>query len=141
MLSTVITVIGCIVGVLGFAVAFVTLWRSKEADTKEETKENVAVHTGLQSQIDVLNGILETRLDAIDNGVRDLKADNRGFRSELIKMRDEIREELRLMRAEMDDRISEVHDEARHALELAEAAHRRLDRIGAAKDDFNKGGK
>lgn len=140
MLSTVIAVIGCIVGVLGFAVAFVTLWRSKEADTKEETKENVAVHTGLQSQIDVLNGTIETRLDAIDNGVRDLKADNRGFRSELIKMRDEVRDELRLMRDELEGKISEVHDESRHALELAEAAHRRLDRIGAAKDNV-KGGK
>lgn len=115
--------IGCIVGILGIVVTFATLYNSRKDKHGMDIKDNVEIHSGLQSQIDTINAVQITRLDSIDNGIRDLKAENRSMRGEITKLRDDLRDEIR-----------ETHDEARHATELAEAAHRRLDRIGAAPD-------
>ncbi len=120
-------IISLIIAAAGFAVAFWSLWershRDTKAEVKEETKESIEARAHLQSQIDVLKESFGNNLVSIDNGIRDLKADNRSFRSDLTKIRDEFRDE-----------IHEVHDEAKHALELAQAAHRRLDRLGAEPD-------
>lgn len=113
-------VISVIIGVCGFIVAFVTLWSASKKDTKEETKEDIEARFKLQSEINIINKTIETKLDTIDSGVRDLRADNRSMRNDLTKLRDDLRDE-----------ISGTHDEAMHATELAEAAHRRLDRMGA----------
>ncbi len=126
-----IEVISITVGIGGFVVAFATLWGNSRKETKNETKESVEVHSKLQSEIDVLNKIIGTRLDTIDNGIRDLKADNRSMRADITKLRDDLRDEIR-----------NVHEEAKHAIELSEAAHRRLDRIGAEPDilvHYNEG--
>lgn len=118
-----ITVVSCIVGIGGFFVAFYVMWSNKNTGVRAETKEQVEVHSGLQSQIDTINAVQMTRLDAIDNGIRDLKAERRADATNINKRFDELRDDLK-----------DVHDEARHAVELAEAAHRRLDRMGAEPD-------
>lgn len=118
-----ITVVSCIVGLGGFFVAFYVMWSNKNTGVRAETKEQVEVHSGLQSQIDTINAVQMTRLDAIDNGIRDLKAERRADATNINKRFDELRDDLK-----------DVHDEARHAMELAEAAHRRLDRMGAEPD-------
>lgn len=122
-LGDVVTVVSVLIAIGSLVVAVVVATRNKSKDTKQETKEAVEIHAGLQSQIDVLKTSLDMQLSSIDSGVRDLRADNRGFRSELTKLRDDLRDEMR-----------EIHDEAAHAVELAEAAHRRLDRMGAPED-------
>lgn len=118
-----IAVVGCLIGVGGFIVAIATLWSNRGKDVKSETKEQVEIHAGLQSQIDTINAVQMTRLDAIDNGIRDLKADRRSDSNQMNKRFDELRDE-----------IKDIHDEAQHAVELAEAAHRRLDRAGIEQD-------
>lgn len=118
-----ITVVSCIVGLGGFFVAFYVMWSNKNTGVRTETKEQVEVHAGLQSQIDTINAVQMTRLDAIDNGIRDLKAERRADATNINKRFDELRDDLK-----------DVHDEAKHAMELAEAAHRRLDRMGAEPD-------
>lgn len=118
-----ITVVSCIVGLGGFFVAFYVMWSNKNTGVRAETKEQVEVHAGLQSQIDTINAVQMTRLDAIDNGIRDLKAERRADATNINKRFDELRDDLK-----------DVHDEAKHAMELAEAAHRRLDRMGAEPD-------
>lgn len=118
-----ITVVSCIVGIGGFFVAFYVMWSNKNNGVRNETKEQVEVHAGLQSQIDTINAVQMTRLDAIDNGIRDLKAERRADATNINKRFDELRDDLK-----------DVHDEAKHAIELAEAAHRRLDRMGAEPD-------
>lgn len=123
--TTIISICSVLVAFVSLIFTIITLNHNKHKDVKSETKENVEIHAGLQSQIDTLKTINVSRLDAIDNGIRDLKADNRGFRSELTKMRDDLHEEMR-----------GINDKAVHATELAEAAHRRLDRIGAAEDNI-----
>lgn len=119
-----ISIFSVIVGVGGFVVALVTLSHNKKKDMQGETKEQVEIHAGLQSQIDTINAVQMTRLDAIDNGIRDLKAERRTDSAQMNKRFDELRDEVR-----------DVYDEARHARELAEAAHRRLDRIDAPQDN------
>lgn len=121
--QTIITIVSILIALGSLTIAVITATRNSRNDTKAETKENVEIHVGLQSQIDTIRTTLELRLESIDGGVRDLRADNRGMRSELTKMRDDLRDEIR-----------EIHDEAHHAIELAEAAHRRLDRLGAEPD-------
>lgn len=117
------SIISLLIAAGSIGIAFVTLWKNSHKSTKEETKETIEVRASLQSQIDIIKEGFNANLQSIDNGVRDLKADNRSFRSDLTKMRDELRDEIR-----------DIHDEAKHAIELAEAAHRRLDRMGAEPD-------
>lgn len=112
-----IAIISIAIALGSLVTAIVVMSRNRIKETKEETREDTNQLVNI--------GIMSTRLDSIDNGVRDLKADNRGFRSELTKMRDDLRDEMR-----------EIHDEARHGVELAEAAHRRLDRMGAEPDVY-----
>lgn len=112
-----------LIGIAGFCVAFATLWINRNKTIKEEAKETVEEHADLRAQVSVNNAKIFTRLDTIDDGVRDIKADNRGIRSDIASLRDTLRDEIR-----------DVHDEAKHALELAEAAHRRLDRAGIDQD-------
>lgn len=126
-ISTMITALSVVIAIISAAIAAITLQRNKEKDTKVETKEIVEVHAGLQSQIDILSNTIAPRLDTIDDGIRDLKAENRSTRAEFATLKDQIHEEMR-----------SIHDEANHALELAEAAHRRLDRIGAEPDKQTK---
>lgn len=121
--TIIISVFSVCIGVGGFIVALTTLMGNRKKTTKDETKEQVEAHANLQAQINITNQTISARLDAIDGGVRDIRADNRGMRTEITKMRDDLRDE-----------IKEIHDEARHAIELAEAAHRRLDRIDAPQD-------
>ena len=109
------TIISIAIALGSLISAIVVISHNKAKDIKGETREELEQRVGLAT--------MSTRLDSIDSGVRDLKADNRGFRHELTKMRDELRDEMR-----------EIHDEAKHGVELAEAAHRRLDRMGAEPD-------
>lgn len=113
-----------IVGACGFIVAFTTLWNNSRKTTKEETGKDVREKVTLQAQIDIVNNTLMTRLNAIDDNIRDLKADNRSVKNDITKMRDELRDE-----------IKEIRDMSQHALELSESAHRRLNRLGADPDD------
>lgn len=128
--GTIITITSVLIALGSLVTAIVTLARNGKKETKSEVKENVEIHASLQSQISVLKTSLDNRdmmmgqqLSSIDSGVRDLRADNRGMRNEITKLRDELRDE-----------IKEIHDEAKHGVELAEAAHRRLDRLGADPD-------
>lgn len=120
-----ITVISLCIAAGSLVIAFFSFQRNTTKDTKDETKENVEIHAGLQSQIDTINAVQITRLEAIDNGIRDLKAERRTDSANINKRFDELRDEIR-----------DVHDEAKHAKELAEAAHRRLDRLGAEPDSM-----
>lgn len=115
--------IGCIVGIIGVMFAAFTAYSNRKDKHGEDVEKNTKIHSTLQSQIDMINATWISRLDQIDDGIRDLKAENRGVRGEITKLRDDLRDEIR-----------EIHDEARHAIELAEAAHRRLDRIKAPED-------
>lgn len=121
--SSAVTVISCLIAFGSLITAIVVLVRNSNKDNKLEAKEAVEIHAGLQSQIDITNTTITQRLDSIDSGVRDLRADNRGMRNDITKIRDDLRDEMR-----------EVRDEAKHAVELAEAAHRRLDRAGIDAD-------
>lgn len=122
-----VTVGSFFIAIISVIVAIVTLWNNKHKDvrneTKAETKEQVEAHAGLQAQIDTVNAVQIARLDAIDNGIRDLKAERRVDSQNVQKRFDELREDMR-----------DIHDEAMHARELAEAAHRRLDRAGIEQD-------
>ena len=122
-IETIITVASIAIAFLSLTFTAVTFLRNRDKDVKNETKDNVEIHANLQSQIDILGKTIPTQLETIDSGVRDLRADNRGLRSDITKMCDDLRDE-----------IKEVHDEAKHGVELAEAAHRRLDRLGAEPD-------
>lgn len=93
MNAEVITAITATVAVLGFLVALATYWRGGRSGAKEEGEND---------------GRVLARLDSIDNGIRDIKAENRSMRRE----------------------IQEVRDIALHADERAESAHKRLDRAG-----------
>lgn len=119
--------ISLVIGFVGAIIAFATLWSSSKKNTKEETKESVETHAELQSQLNVLSNTIAPRLNTIDDGIRDLKAENRNTRSEMVALRDSIHDELR-----------EINDKATHALDLAEAAHRRLDRAGIDQDTNGK---
>ncbi len=123
-ISTIITAVSVVVAIASFAVAAITLSGNRTKDVKLETREAVETHAQLQSQIDVLSNTIAPRLDTIDDGIRDLKAENRSTRNDITNLRDTLRDDIR-----------EVHDEAAHATELAEAAHRRLDRMGAEPDE------
>lgn len=122
-----VTVGSFFIAIISVIVAIVTLWNNKHKDVrneaKAETKEQVEAHAGLQAQIDTVNAVQIARLDAIDNGIRDLKAERRVDSQNVQKRFDELREDMR-----------DIHDEAMHARELAEAAHRRLDRAGIEQD-------
>lgn len=89
----VITAITITVAVLGFVVALATYLRGGKSSAKEEGEND---------------GRILARLDSIDNGIRDIKAENRAIRSEL----------------------TDVRDMSQHALDRAEAAHARIDRAG-----------
>lgn len=97
MAPEVITAITATVAVFSFIVALATYIRGGKKDVREETKEE-AEHTG----------IVLTRLNSIDDGIRDIKAESRSMRAE----------------------IQQVRDIAQHASERADAAHSRLDRAG-----------
>ena len=88
----VVTAITATVAVLGFLVALATYSRGSKSDEKEDGRND---------------GRVLARLDSIDNGIRDIKAENRSMRNE----------------------IKEVRDIALHAEERAEAANNRLDRM------------
>lgn len=128
--TTVITIVSVAIAFISVTIAILSFLHNRDNDKRSEVRDNVEIHAGLQSQIEVMktnmdnqNKMMTTQLGSIDSGVRDLRADNRGFRAELTKMRDDLRDEMR-----------DIHDEALHAVELAEAAHRRLDRMGADPD-------
>lgn len=89
----VITAITITVAVLSFIVALATYLRGGKSSAKEEGEND---------------GRILARLDSIDNGVRDIKAENRALRSEM----------------------KDVRDISQHALDRAEAAHARIDRSG-----------
>lgn len=93
MSADVITAITITIAVLGFIVALATYSRGGKTSAKEDGEND---------------GRVLARLDSIDNGIRDIKAENRAIRSEL----------------------TDVRDIAQHAVERAEAAHSRLDRAG-----------
>lgn len=120
-------IISCIVGFCSLVVAIVVVVRNSSKDKRNEDKDNVQIHADLQSQINVQNSTTMMSLNNIDSGIRDLRADNRGLRADLTKLRDDLRDEMK-----------EIHNEAMHATELAEAAHRRLDRLGAEPDNATK---
>lgn len=129
-LQSVISVISVVIAIGSLFTAIIVMSRNKIKDEKNETKENVEIHAELQSQINMVNHTTITRLDGIDNGIRDIKADYRGIRTEIRDLRDEFRAELR-----------DTNKEASEALHLAQAAHRRLDRAGIEKDtegDYNE---
>lgn len=102
MNSEVVTAITITIAVLGFIVALATYIRGGTKDAKEEAKEN--------AQND---GRVLARLDSIDNGIRDIKAENRSMRNE----------------------IREVRDIAQHAKDRADAAHNRLDRLHGHEEE------
>lgn len=105
---TISSFISLVIGFAGAIIAFATLWHKFQDDAKNETKETVEAHAHFQSQIDALTKVIGSKLDGIDSGIRDLKAENRIMRQE----------------------ISSANETAIKALDLAEAAHRRLDRAG-----------
>lgn len=126
-MDQIVTLVSLAIAAGSLIVAYFTFQRnSKKMDT-DDTKENVQIHAGLQSQIDTINAVQMTRLDAIDNGIRDLKAERRQDSAQMNKRFDEMRDEIR-----------DIRDGVTHATELAEAAHRRLDRIGADPDSAVK---
>lgn len=100
MSPDVITAITTTVAILAFVVAFATYIRDGKNDMRDETREE-SENTGR----------ILSRLDGIDAGIRDIKAENR------------------LMR----DEIKEVREIAQKAKSLAESAHSRLDRSGIDK--------
>ena len=93
MTPDVITAITITVAVMGFVVALATYLRGDKSSAKEDGEND---------------GRVLARLDSIDNGIRDIKAENRAIRSEM----------------------KEVRDISQHALERAESAHARIDRAG-----------
>lgn len=93
----VVTAITATVAVLGFIIALATYVRGGKKNIQEEAKENAENA-----------GIVLTRLNSIDDGIRDIKAESRAMRTE----------------------IQQVRDIAQHANERAESAHSRLDRAG-----------
>lgn len=122
-IQTIITVISVTIAFLSLTFTAASFGKNHSKDKTNEVKDNTEIHVGLQSQIDIMRETVLTKIEGIDSGVRDLRADNRGLRADITKMRDDLRDEIR-----------EVHDEAKHGVELAEAAHRRLDRMGAEPD-------
>lgn len=93
MTPDVITAITITVAVMGFIVALATYLRGDKSSAKEDGEND---------------GRVLARLDSIDNGIRDIKAENRSMRIE----------------------IKEVRDIAQHGVDRAEAAHARIDRSG-----------
>lgn len=87
------TAVTMTIAVLGFFVALATYLRGGKTSAKEDGEND---------------GRVLARLDSIDNGIRDIKAENRAIRSEL----------------------TDVRDMSQHALDRAEAAHARIDRAG-----------
>lgn len=133
-IGSVITVISVCVAIGSLAISAFMANHNKTKDVKEETKDNVEIHASLQSQIDILSNTISPRIETIDDGIRDLKAENRTVRSEITQMRDDMHKEIRDLRDDMHNQISEVNEKAIHATELAEAAHRRLDRAGIPEE-------
>ena len=134
MIGTIITILSLCVGAGGLGITFATFQKNSHKSVREETKENVEIHAGLQSQIDIVNTTITSRLDTIDDGIRDLKAEGRNTRNDVSKYRDDMHDEIRKLREDIHDDIDDVRISALHAVELAEAAHRRLDRLGAEPD-------
>lgn len=129
-----ITIIGMLMGIAGVAIAAWSLLHTRDINKTSETKENVQVHADLQNQITEIQTTMNTKLESIDDGVRDLKAENRSFRQDLSSIKDTLREEMRSMKDDIHDEIKDTNEKAVKAMDLAEAAHRRLDRIGAPED-------
>lgn len=121
--SEAVSVVSVLIAIFSIVIAAIVANHNKDKDTKQETREEVERHAALKYQVDLTNKTLTTKLDGIDSGIRDLKADNRQFRSELSKIKDDLRAE-----------IQEVREIALHAQELSEASHRRLNRSGIEKD-------
>lgn len=118
-METIVTVGSLVIAFVSCMVAIMAFSRNKDNDTKQETKEDMQARASLTASIRVL----DTKLESIDGGIRDLKAENRNFRDEIGKMKETLRQD-----------IKSVEEKAIHALELAEASHRRLDRAGVDKD-------
>lgn len=108
-----------LIGFVSMIIAIAVMVNNSHKDNKNETASNVEVHANLQSQVSVLKTGLDIKLNNISEDVKDLKADNRNVSHQIDNLREELRKD-----------IKEIHDEAYHAKELAEAAHRRLDRAG-----------
>ena len=116
---TISHVISLTVGVGGFGIAFATLWINRTKHHRDEATSNTEKLVTLKSQIDSNNTVHMMRLDSIDGGIRDLKAERKMDNENINRRFDELRED-----------IIDVRDKSIHAQELAEAAHRRLDRAG-----------
>ena len=99
--QSIVTAISITVAVFGFVVALATYIRGGTKDAKKEASENAENE-----------GRVLARLDSIDDGIRDIKAENRSMRNE----------------------IREVRDIAQHAKERADAANNRLDRLHNVED-------
>lgn len=112
--QTVLTLISIVVALGSLITAMVVIHRNKIKDDKNSIIENKEAH----HQIEIVNSKISTRLDAIDNGVRDIKADNRS-----------IKEEIRHLRDNLSDDIKEVNTLATNAFHLAEKANSRIDDI------------
>lgn len=93
METEVITSVTATIAVLGFLVALASFLHDNKNDAKDEAKSD---------------GRVLARLDSIDNGIRDIKAENRSMRKDM----------------------QEIRDIAQHANDRAESAHHRLDRAG-----------
>lgn len=113
------TILALIVAAIGMLIAFFSLNHNMKTAEKDDTKENAEKHSSLQGQIDTISTVYMVRLDSIDDGIRDLKAERRIDSSNFNDRFDQLHHE-----------ILGVHDDSKHAIELAEAAHRRLDRAG-----------
>ena len=118
-MEVLVTFISLVIAAGSLVIAFVSFQKNSHRETRNDTEHDVEARADIKAEIKVL----DTKLEGIDSGIRDLKAENRSFRNELAKVRDEMRKDVR-----------ETYEVAKHALELAEASHRRLDRLGAEKD-------
>lgn len=125
--STIFTITSVIIAIGSLVVAYTSMKKNDHRNDKNETKENVEIHSKLQSQIDVLSNTMAPRVESIDNGIRDLKAERRIDTQNMNKRFDELKDELR-----------DVHTDAKYAIELAKASHRRLDAIDAPQDPLAK---
>lgn len=117
--STLISGGSTLIGFISLIVAIAVVINNSHKDNKSETASNIEVHAALQGEVNTLSKTIDLKLNNISDDIKDLKADNRSVSNQIDKLRDEFKIEMR-----------EIHDEARHATELAEAAHRRLDRAG-----------
>lgn len=126
-----ITIIGMLMGIAGVTIAAWSLLHTRDKSKADETKENVQVHANLQNQITETNALISTKLESIDDGVRDLKAENRSFRRDLSDIKDTLRKEMNEVRDGLRKEMSDFDKAITKAQAAADAANLRLDHIKA----------